>query len=163
MQCTTPNLCSFYEQIKTNGKAMNNIKSKRIILLWQPKDDAWLPAWQTFPLRSHSGSVAHVSGQSTISCILMMFTIVLISQNLKYCISLLPDSPPSSNSHQTSTVPFPCFLRNCWLASSSLWSDTFSGTVGLFLSAGMVATHTNTQKTSSFRCNIYHSKWTNCV
>lgn len=43
-------------------------------------------------------------------------------------------SPPSSNSHHTSTVPFPCLFWNCWLASSSLWSDTFRGTVGLFLS-----------------------------
>ncbi len=72
----------------------------------------------------------------------------------------LPDSPPSSNSHQTSTVPFPCFFWNCWLASSSLWSDTFSGTVGLFLSAGMFAKDTHVhhrthkqhqQNKSSFR------------
>ena len=36
-------------------------------------------------------------------------------------------SPPSSNSHQTSMVPLPCFFLNCWLVSSSRWSLRLRG------------------------------------
>lgn len=35
--------------------------------------------------------------------------------------------PPSSNSHQTSMVPFPCFFLNIWLLSSRRWSVRLRG------------------------------------
>lgn len=58
---------------------------------------------------------------------------------ISWCIIIVSlqmflNSPPSSKSHHTSTVPFPCFCWNCWLASNSRWSATFRGSVGLFLS-----------------------------
>lgn len=37
------------------------------------------------------------------------------------------DQPPSSNNHQTSMVPLPCFFLNCWLLSSRRWSVGLRG------------------------------------
>lgn len=45
--------------------------------------------------------------------------------------------PPSSKSHQTSIVFFPCFFWNCVLASRSFWSATFKGATGSLDSKGV--------------------------
>lgn len=44
-----------------------------------------------------------------------------------WCWRFRGNQPPSSNNHQTSMVPLPCFFLNCWLLSSSRCSVGLRG------------------------------------